>query len=160
MSPALFALACCTLTVAVRDPARAPVPGAVVRVGSLTASSDAAADTPNRILLWGVIPLDKNTRIAPVIEYRTGLPWSPLDEHQQYAAAPYSRRYPDFFSLDFRIGRDIHVRKHAVQISFSMFNVTNHWNPDAVRLNVADPQFGEFLGQHRRRFRLDFDYLF
>jgi hypothetical protein len=41
-----------------------------------------------------------------------------------------------------------------------MSNITNHWNPDTVRLNTADAQFGEFLGQRRRRYRLDFDFLF
>jgi len=117
-------------------------------------------DTPHRILVWGVIPLNDRTRIAPLFEYRTGRPYSALDAGQQYAGPPNARRFPAFLSLDYRIARDIHVRKHAVQLSFSMFNVTNHWNPDTVRLNIADPQFGQFLGQHRRRFRLDFDFLF
>jgi hypothetical protein len=120
----------------------------------------APANMPHRFLLWGIIPFNPVTRLAPVIEYRTGLPYSPLDVSQQYAGEPNSRRFPNFFSLDFRVARDIHIKKHAVQLSFSMFNVTNHWNPDSVRWNAADPQFGEFLGQHRRRFRLDFDYLF
>jgi hypothetical protein len=118
------------------------------------------ADVPHRLLLWGVIPFNSLTRIAPVMEYRSGLPYSALDVRQQYAETPNVRRFPNFFSFDFRIARDIHVRKHAVQISFSMFNLTNHWNPDTVRWNTADPQFGEFLGQHRRRYRLDFDFLF
>jgi hypothetical protein len=107
-----------------------------------------------------VVPLNDRTRIAPLFEYRTGRPYSALDAGQQYAGSPNARRFPPFLSLDYRIARDIHVRKHAVQLSFSMFNVTNHWNPDTVRLNIADPQFGQFLGQHRRRFRLDFDFLF
>jgi hypothetical protein len=133
------------------------LPMPIVRPDFYTTS---AADMPHRVLLWGVVPLNQRTRIAPAVEYRTGLPWSPVDASQQYAGAPNSRRFPPFLSVDFKVSRDIHVKKHGVQISFSMFNVTNHWNPDSVRRNVADPQFGEFLGQHRRRFRLDFDYLF
>jgi hypothetical protein len=132
-------------------------PSPVVRAN---AYANSPAGTPHRFLLWGVIPFGARTRLAPVVEYRTGMPFSPLDALQQYAAEPNSRRFPNFFSLDFRIARDIHVRNHAVQVSFSMFNTTNHWNPDSVRLNVADPQYGQFLGQHRRRYRLDFDFLF
>jgi len=132
-------------------------PPAVIRPGVFTTAD---LDTPHRILVWGVIPLNALTRIAPLFEYRTGRPYSALDAAQQYAGLPNARRFPAFFSIDYRIARDIHIRKHAVQVSFSMFNVTNHWNPDTVRLNVADPQFGEFLGQHKRRFRLDFDFLF
>jgi len=132
-------------------------PPAVIRP-DVYATAD--LDTPHRILVWGVIPLNDRTRIAPLFEYRMGRPYSALDAAQQYAGPPHGRRFPPFLSLDYRIARDIHVRKHAVQISFSMFNATNHWNPDTVRLNIADPQFAEFLGQHKRRFRLDFDFLF
>ena len=132
-------------------------PQAVIRPEIFTTAD---LDTPHRILVWGIVALNKRTRIAPLFEYRTGRPYSVLDAAQQYAGLPNSRRFPPFLSLDYRIARDIHVRKHAVQLSFSMFNVTNHWNPDTVRLNIADPQFGEFLGQHKRRFRLDFDFLF
>lgn len=132
-------------------------PPAVIRPDVFTTAD---LDTPHRILVWGMISLNQRTRIAPLFEYRTGSPYSALDAAQQYAGPANARRFPPFLSLDYRIARDIHVRKHAVQLSFSMFNVTNHWNPDTVRRNVADPQFGEFLGQHKRRFRLDFDFLF
>ncbi len=52
------------------------------------------------------------------------------------------------------------VKGHKVRLSFSMFNVTDHANFDAIRLNTADPQFGETLGRRPRRFRVDFDWLF
>jgi hypothetical protein len=120
----------------------------------------APANIPHRFLAWGIVPVTKGWSVAPVIEYRTGFPYAPLDAAQQYAGVPNARSFPNFFSLDFRAARDIHYRGHGFQVSFSMFNVTNHWNPDSVRLNVADPQFGEFLGQHRRRYRVDFDFLF
>lgn len=132
-------------------------PPAIIRPDVFTTAD---LDTPHRVLVWGVVALNERTRIAPMFEYRTGRPYSALDASQQYASVPNSNRFPPFLSLDFRVARDIHVRKHAVQLSFSMFNVTNHWNPDTVRLNVADPQFGQFLAQHKRRFRLDFDFLF
>ena len=98
---------------------------------------------------------------APVAEYRTGFPYARVDERQNYAGVPNSFRFPNFFSLDLRVAKNFSVRgEHAVQISFSVFNLTNHWNPEAVRWNTADPQVGEFLGQRPRRFRLDFDLLF
>jgi hypothetical protein len=95
-----------------------------------------------------------------MLEWRNGFPYSALDERQQYAGVPNSRYRPNFFSLDVRLSKDIAVRRHKVRLSFSMFNVTDHANYDAVRLNTADPQFGEFLGPRSRRFRLDFDWLF
>lgn len=114
---------------------------------------------PHRFLAWGEIPLIKNWRIAPVVEYRTGFPWSALNELQQYAEPPNSQRYPHFLSVDFKVSRDFSYKGRKFRVSFAMFNSTNHWNPDTVRWNRADPQFGEFLGNHRRRYRLDFDIL-
>lgn len=119
------------------------------------------ANIPHRFLAWGIVPLRWDLRVAPVVEYRTGFPYSALDARQDYAEPPNARHFPPFFSLDFRVSKDvIYKRKYKVQISFSCFNLTNHWNPDTVRWNVTDPQFGEFLGQHPRRFRLDFDITF
>jgi outer membrane receptor protein involved in Fe transport len=115
---------------------------------------------PHRLLSWGVFPLPYGLRFAPVVEWRNGFPYSALDAAQQYAEPPNSRRLPAFFSLDTRVSKDIAYKKHKVRLAFSMFNVTDHANYDVVRLNVADPQFGEPLGRRNRRFRLDFDWLF
>jgi hypothetical protein len=115
---------------------------------------------PHRFLTWGVFPLRYGLRFAPVIEWRSGFPYSALDEYQQYAGVPNSLSLPAFFSLDTRVSKDIGYKGHKVRLSFSMFNVTDHANYDAVRLNMADPQFGEVLGRRPRRFRLDFDWLF
>ena len=115
---------------------------------------------PHRFITWGVFPLRYGLRFSPVVEWRNGFPYSALNELQEYAGVPNSLQMPSFFSLDARVAKDIAVRGHKVRLSFSMFNVTDHGNYDAVRLNVADPQFGEVLGRRPRRFRLDFDWLF
>ena len=128
----------------VRDDVEAMLPGTI----------------PHRVLVWGVFPLSEKWRFSPMVEWRNGFPYAAVDERQEWAGEPYARRFPDFFSLDFQISRDILFKKHMFRVSFSMFNVTNHWNPTAVRWNVADPQFGEFLATNKRRFRLNFDILF
>lgn len=115
---------------------------------------------PHRFLTWGVFPMRYGIRFYPVLDWRTGFPYSALDARQRYADVPNSRRYPAFFSLDLRASKDIPFRKHMVRLSFSLFNATDHSNFDAVRLNVADPQFGELLGRRNRRYRVDFDWLF
>ena len=51
-------------------------------------------------------------------------------------------------------------RQYAVRLSVSAFNLTNHFNPEAVHSNVDDPAFGYFFGHRGRRFTLDFDVLF
>ena len=104
--------------------------------------------------------MTKTIHVAPVIEYRTGFPYTAVDARQNYVGLPNSRRFPNFLSVDFRVSKDIDIgKKHTVRVSFAFFNLTNHFNPDTVRWNTADPLFGQFLGQHQRRFRMDLDIL-
>ncbi len=142
----------------------------------------APGNIPHRFLLWGAMPVSgeirrgdeplwppsfqrlqptRGWRLAPVLEYRSGFPFSALDAAQNYAEPPNQRRFPNFFSLDLRISKDIAAGgRRTARISFSAFNLSNHFNPESVRWNTADPQFGEFLGQRPRRFRVDFDIYF
>jgi len=118
-------------------------------------------DLPNRFLTWGLLQLPAGWRIAPVVEYRSGFPYSSFDAAQNYVGLPNSSRYPSFFSLDSRIAKDIAVTpKYKVRLSLSTFNLTNHFNPEAVHYNIDDPAYGLFFGQRGRRFTADFDVLF
>jgi hypothetical protein len=116
---------------------------------------------PNRFLAWGVVQLPAAIRISPVVEYRSGFPYAVTDVSQNYVGAPYSTRFPRFFSVDSRISKDIRVNpKYSVRLSLASFNLTNHFNPEAVHGNSADPVFGYFFGHRGRRFTADFDVLF
>jgi hypothetical protein len=100
-------------------------------------------------------------RISPVIEYRSGFPYIVTNAEQDYAGVPNTRRFPRFLSVDSRVSKDFQVLpKYAVRLSVSAFNLTNHFNPEAVHPNVADPAYGYFFGHRGRRFTLDFDVLF
>ena len=56
-----------------------------------------AADTPDRILVWGETPLKWKMKIAPMVEYRTGFPYSQIDAYQNFAGIPNSNRFPAYF---------------------------------------------------------------
>ena len=119
------------------------------------------ADLPNRFLTWGLMQLPWKFRISPVIEYRSGFPYVVTNADQDYVGVPNTRRFPQFLSVDSRISKDFQVHpKYAVRLSVSAFNLSNHFNPEAVHPNVADPAFGYFFGHRGRRFTLDFDVLF
>jgi hypothetical protein len=133
-------------------------PQAIVRPNQF---GNSPADLPNRFLTWGVVQLPRKFRVAPVIEYRSGFPYIVTNAAQDYVGVPNSRRFPTFLSVDSRISKDFQVTsQYALQLSVSAFNLTNHFNPEAVHLNVADPAFGYFFGHRGRRFTLDFDVLF
>jgi hypothetical protein len=133
-------------------------PAPIIRANQV---ANLPASLPDRFLAWGVVRLPRAFRIAPVVEYRSGFPYSTLNAFQDYAGIPNSNRFPHFFSLDSRVSKDIRVNpKYSVRLSLSSFNLTNHFNPEAVHANISDPAYGYFFGHRGRRFTADFDILF
>lgn len=118
-------------------------------------------DLPNRFLVWGLVNLPWKFRIAPIFEWRSGFPYSLNNAAQQYVGIPDSQRFPSFLSLDARVSKDFKINnKYSVRFSVSTNNATNHFNPDSVYSNTDALLYGQFLGQHKRRFMVDFDFLF
>jgi hypothetical protein len=121
------------------------------------------SEIPNRFLLWGTYAFPRKIAVTPHVEFRNGFPYQPTDVLQQYVAATYGPQYrfPRYFSLDLRVSKDIQIDpKHAVRLSGTVRNLTDHFNPLEVHSNVADPQYGVFFGNNDRRVVLDFDVLF
>jgi hypothetical protein len=119
------------------------------------------ADLPNRFLAWGLVPLPMGFRIAPVFEYRNGFPYAITNAAQNYVGLANLERFPNFVSLDSRFSKDIKVSpKYTVRLSVTGYNLTHHFNPEALRNNIADPAYGLFFGQRGRRFTADFDVIF
>jgi hypothetical protein len=134
-------------------------PFPVVR-SPITAST--AGEIPNRFLAWGTSTLPWRMRITPHVEYRNGFTWQPVDEFQDYLAISAAQpRYPKYFSADARIAKDLNVTpKHAIRLSITIRNLTNHLNPLQVHNNIADPLYASFFGNYGRHYLADFDFLF
>jgi hypothetical protein len=133
-------------------------PAAILRPNQF---SNLPTDLPNRFLAWGVIRLPLAFRIGPSIEYRNGFPYAPTDAAQNYVGVPYASKFPTFFSVDSRFSKDFAVnQKYTVRLSVSSYNLTNHFNPEAVHANIGDPASGLFFGHRGRRFTADFDIIF
>jgi carboxypeptidase family protein len=134
------------------------LPSPIVRPDFFT---NLPGDVPNRFLLWGETPLPWKTKIMPLLEFRSGFPYSNTDAGQNYVGAANGNRFPNYFSLDTRVSKDFQLTpKYATRISVRALNMTNHFNALAIHSNTGDPQFGNFFGNYPRRFRLDFDVLF
>jgi hypothetical protein len=116
------------------------------------------SDVPNRLLTWGLFELPCKLTLSPVVDVRSGLPYSNVDVLQNYVSAPNGLRFPTYFSLDAKIYREFPLRlpfmerstKRKIRFGVYTINVTNHGNAHDVYSNVASPQFGKFAGfQHR-----------
>lgn len=121
------------------------------------------SEIPNRFLLWGTIGnLPKKVMLVPHLEFRSGFPYQPTNVYDRYLAITGTQpRYPNYFSFDLRVSKDIQVNaKHAIRLSLTGRNITNHFNALEVHSNDADPAFGTFFGTYPRRVYVDFDFLY
>jgi len=120
-------------------------------------------DVPNRLIAWGTFALPHRITIAPIIEVRSGFPFSVRDGGQNFVGLRNSdqTRFPHFFALDAEFAKEFQVtKKYGIRLSLRGFNLTNHFNPRNVHGNVADPRFGEFFSSYRRYFAGGFDIIF
>jgi hypothetical protein len=116
------------------------------------------SDVPHRIVTWGIFSLPWKLTFSPVVDVRTGLPYSNVDTLQNYVGVPNSMRFPTFFSLDGRIYREFPLRlpfrekstKRKIRLGVYTNNLTNHGNFHDVYNNVTSPLFGRFAGFYHR----------
>jgi hypothetical protein len=123
-----------------------------------------AGEIPNRLLFWGTANLPWRMHLSPHIEYRNGFTWQPVDQQQNYvdlASTAPQPRYPAYLSADARIAKDLNINaQHAVRLSLTLRNLTDHDNPLQVHNNIADPQYGTYFGNYGTHALVDFDFLF
>src|ERR1700677_1042126 len=111
-------------------------------------------EIPNRFLFWGTTKLPWRMHISPRIEYRNGFLLAARRSAAKLVALPSTTqpRYPDYLSADARIAKDININlQHAIRLSVTVRNITNHDNPLQVHNNIADSRFGSYFGNYGKR---------
>jgi hypothetical protein len=121
-------------------------------------------DAPNRLLFWGDFGLPYDIVATPVFDWRTGFPFSLLDEAQNFVGPRNSGgRFPSLLTLDLLVTKGVKIpfrgKKYKGRVGVTIFNITNHWNPRDVQNNLASPQFGTFYNSPDRSFRTKFEFV-
>jgi hypothetical protein len=111
-----------------------------------------AWDTPNRLLTWGWLPLMEKIDGAYAIDWHDGFPFTLQNNEQQVVGPPGSRRYPQYFSLDFTLERRFTAFGFQWALRGGVDNVTNHSNPTFVDANIDSPHFLTFSGSQARAY--------
>ena len=107
-------------------------------------------DTPHRFLAYGQFDLPWDIRIAPLFEYRTGFPFSAVNDRLEFVGERNrAGRFPDYLSLDVQATKGFRLpfgflEKYFIRAGAALFNVTNHFNPRDVQNNINNPNYGEF----------------
>jgi len=118
-----------------------------------------ASDVPDRMVSSASFSLPGKLTLSPVVDARSGFPYSDVDTVQNYVGVPNGQRFPAFFSLDLKLYREVelsklplmgHFKNKKLHLGVYSLNVTNHSNFLDVYDTIASPYFGHFAGnQHR-----------
>jgi hypothetical protein len=103
-------------------------------------------DVPHRVIVRGSLGLPGQWVFAPVFEWRTGFPWSAVDEYQDFVG-PRNRtgRLPRVTTLDFTLARPWKFKKYEFTAGLKIYNVFDSSSERDVQANVASPEYGAFF---------------
>ena len=102
-------------------------------------------DVPSRLLVRGTIGLPRAWVFSPLFEWRTGFPWSAVDEFQDFIGERNaSGRLPAVRTLDFSVVRPWHFRKYRFTAGIKVYNAFNNHGERDVQNNITAPDYGTF----------------
>jgi hypothetical protein len=121
-------------------------------------------DAPNRLLFWGDFALPYDVVATPVVDWRSGFPFSILNEEQDFVGPRNEGgRFPRLLTFDLLVTKGLKIpfrgKKYKGRAGFTIFNNTNHWNQRDVQNNIAAEQFGTFYNSPGRSVRLKFEFV-
>ena len=119
-------------------------------------------DAPDRFLTWGWAPLPKSilpqslaflvrdTDVAYLLEYRTGFPFSVVNDEGFLVGRPESIRLPAYFDINLHFERRFRFLHYQWAWRVGVNNLTNNGNPNVVDNNVDSPTYLTY-GRGQRR---------
>jgi hypothetical protein len=128
-------------------------------------------DAPNRFHTWGWAPLPnrilphalkfitRNTSLAYLVEYRTGFPFSVVDQQGFMVGAPNSMRYPAYFNINLSLERRFTAIHYLWAWRFGFNNITNNPNPNVVNNVLGTPQYLTYARGQVRAFNVRLRFL-
>lgn len=108
-------------------------------------------DVRHRLLIRGTIGFPGGWDFLPVFEWRSGFPWTAVDEFQDFVD-PRNRtgRLPAVTSLDFSLSRPWKIKKYNVRLGVKLYNVFGRTAERDVQNNITASDYGEFYNPIER----------
>jgi hypothetical protein len=108
-------------------------------------------DVPHRVLVRGTIGLPGQWDFAPVIEFRSGFPWSAVNEFQDFVGARNrAGRLPQVRAFDFSLSRPWRVWKYTFRGGLKIYNLLGASAQRDVQNNLESAEFGRFFNPIER----------
>jgi hypothetical protein len=114
-------------------------------------SSVSSTDVPNRLVVRGTIGLPAKWVLTPLYEWRTGFPWSAVNEFQDFVGQRnQAGRLPTVSTVDATIARPWRFRKYQFTAGIKAYNIFSSGSERDVQNNTASPDFGKFYNPIER----------
>jgi hypothetical protein len=108
-------------------------------------------DVPHRWIVRGSLGLPANWTFSPLYEWRTGFPWSAVDEFQDFVGPRNeSGRLPRVSTFDFTLTRPFQFKKYRFTAGLRVFNTFATGGERDVQTNVTAPDYGTFYNPIQR----------
>jgi len=108
-------------------------------------------DVPNRLIVRGSIGLVGQWVFSPLYEWRTGFPWSAVNEFQDFVGPRnHSGRLPTVSTLDFTLVRPWRFRKYRFTGGLKIYNLFDMGDERDVQNNITAPDYGKFYNPIQR----------
>jgi hypothetical protein len=125
-------------------------------------------DAPHRFLAYGQLRMRYNINIAPVLEIRSGFPFSFVNQYLDFVGARnQAGRFPTFLSLAMQVTKGFSIPTFVpriggrrMRIGAAVLNTTNHFNPSEVQNNITSPRLGQFFNSLHTSVRGKFEFDF
>jgi hypothetical protein len=120
----------------------------IIRPNENTLSS---TDVPGRLIVRATFGLPGQWVLAPLFEWRSGFPWSAVDEFQDFVGPRNkSGRLPTVKTLDFTLARPWRFRKYRFLAGLKVYNAFDSGSDRDVQNNTASPDYGRFFNPIER----------
>jgi hypothetical protein len=114
----------------------------------------AAIDVPNRLFARGHLQVTSTWLALGVFDWRTGTPYSVVDEALDFVGPRNARRLPNRAKAELGLEHRFVNVKWKPWIGIRAYNAFNAFLPTDVQANLASPSFGSFYNSEYRQLRL------
>jgi hypothetical protein len=114
----------------------------------------ARTDTPHRLLARGRALPTPRWLFVGVLDWRSGLPYSVVNEALDFVGRRNDRRFPAYVRVDLGVEHRFKILKYRPWIGVRADNALNSFLPSDVQANTASPAFGSFYNSEYRQFRI------
>jgi hypothetical protein len=123
-------------------------------VVGVNAYTVAATDVPNRLLARGRMNPTPRWLLLGILDWRSGLPYSVVNEALDYVGPRNSQRFPTYVRLEVGIERRVKVLKFQPWVGVRVWNALDSFLPTEVQANLGSPAFGQFYNSEYRQYRI------